>query len=113
MAIFAVGASGHDRNVSESAVVIVVEQHAGLRVHGNIDVRPPVVVKIIGDGRNRIAGTGLQDSRLLRDIRKCAVAIVVKEYVGIPRKTARTAHGRNALPLALRRIFFRRSVFRI
>ena len=64
VAIFAVGASGDDRDIGESAVVIVVEQNAGLRVDRDINVRPAVVVEIVGDRGDGIARAGLEDAGL-------------------------------------------------
>ena len=100
VAIFAVGAAGHDGDVGERAVVIVVKQDARLRVHSDINVGPAVVIEIVGDCRDRIARAGLQDAGLLRDIGKRSVAIVVIKNVGVAGKAARAAHDRNALPLA-------------
>ena len=66
VAVVAVGASGDDGDIGERAVVIVVEQHAGLRVDGDVNVGPAVVIEIVGDGGDGIARAGLQDARLSR-----------------------------------------------
>ena len=62
VAVVAVGASGDDGDVGECAVVIVSQQHAGLRIDGDVDVRPAVVVEIVGDRGDGVARAGLQDS---------------------------------------------------
>ena len=49
-------------DIGESAVVIVVEQHAGLGIDGDVDVGPAVVVEVIGDRGDGISRAGLQDS---------------------------------------------------
>ena len=85
MTIFAVGAAGDHRNISEGAIVIVVEQDAGFRIHGDINIRPAVVVKIIGDGSNGIARPGLEDSGFRTDVCKSAIPIVVEQNVGVSR----------------------------
>ena len=47
VAILAVGASRHHGDVGESAVVVVVEQDAGLGVHRDVNIRPAVVIEIV------------------------------------------------------------------
>ncbi len=113
MPVLAVGAPRNYRDVGERAIVVVVKQHAGLRVHRHINIGPAIVVEIIRDGCDGISRARLQDSGLLGDIRKSSVAVVVIENVGVARQATRAAHGGNSLPLALRRILFRRSFFRI
>ena len=76
VAIFAVSASGHDGDVGESAVVVVAEQDAGLGIDRDVNVRPAVVIEIVGDGRDGVARAGFEDAGFLGDVGKCAVAIV-------------------------------------
>ena len=83
VAILAIGAAGYHRDIGESAVVVVVEQDAGLRVHGHINIRPSVVIEIIRDRGNGIPGTGLQDARLLGDVSKSSISVVVIKNVCI------------------------------
>src|ERR1700744_2273626 len=83
--------------------MIVLKQNAGFGVHGNVNVRPPIVVEIIRHGSYRIPWTGFKNPCLLRYVRKRSVAIVVVENVGIGGKTARAAHDGDALPLAVMR----------
>src|SRR5580704_5734745 len=113
MAIFAVRAASDHRDVRERAVVIVVEKNAGLRIDGDINIRPAIVIEIIGNGRNRIARAWLHDARLYGDVRESSIAVVVIEQIGVPGKATRTAHGGNAFPLANGRLGRRWSYFRI
>ena len=101
VAVFAVGASGDDGDIGESSVVIVVEQDAGFRVHRDINIRPAVVVEIVGDRGNGVTRAGLQDACLLGHVGERSVAVVVIENVGVAGKAARTAHHRDAFPLAV------------
>ena len=101
VAIFAVGATRDDGNIGERSVVIVVEQDAGLRVHRHINIRPAIVIEIIGDRGNRIARAGLENAGFLRDIGKRSVAVVVIKNVGVAGQSARAAHHRDAFPLAV------------
>jgi hypothetical protein len=50
------------RHISEGAVVIVSKQNAGLRIHGDVNVRPSIVVEIVGHRSDGIFWSGLQDS---------------------------------------------------
>ena len=104
MAVVVVGAAGHHGDIGECAVVIVVEENAGLRVHGDINVRPAVVVEIIGNGGDGVSRARLQNAGFLGNVGESSVAIVVVEDVGVAGKAARPAHNRNALPLARRRV---------
>src|SRR6266550_4430570 len=60
VAILAVGAAGDHRDIGESAVVVVVEEDAGFGVHGDINIGPAVIIKIIGDGSDGIPRAGLR-----------------------------------------------------
>ena len=113
VAILAVRAAGDHRDVRKRAVVIVVKENAGLRIDGHIDIRPAVIVEIVGNGRDGIARTWLQDPGLLGDVSKSSVAVVVIQEISVSGKTARPAHRGNALPLANGRLGWRRSFFRI
>ena len=86
VAIVAVGASGDHGDIGECAVVVVVEQDAGLRIHRDVNIRPAVVVKIVGDGGDGVARAGLEDAGLFGDVGKSAVAIVVIKNVGVARR---------------------------
>src|SRR5207249_9115821 len=78
VAVLAVGAAGDDRDIGESTVVVVVEEHTGFGIHGDIYIGPAVIIKIIGDGCDGILRAGLDDSGLRGDIRKGAVVVVVE-----------------------------------
>src|SRR5438132_411050 len=84
MAIRAISTSGDDCNVGEGSIMIVAEEHAGLRVDGYIDVRPAIIIKVIGDRCDRIARPRLQDACLLADIRESPISVVVKQNVVSP-----------------------------
>src|SRR5207302_2182572 len=62
MTILAVGTAGYNRDISAGAVVIVTAQHARLRLHGHINVRPAVVIEIVRDCGNGISRARLQDA---------------------------------------------------
>src|SRR5208337_3208872 len=84
----------------ECTVVVVLEQNAGLGIDRYINVGPSIVVEIVRDRGDGISWPRLQDPGLLRNIRECAVSIVVVQDVRIAGKSARATHGRHALPLA-------------
>ena len=92
--------------------MIVVEQNAGLRIDRDINIRPAVVVEIVGDRSDRVSWAGFENAGFLGDIGESSVAVVVVKDIGVAGESARTAHHRDALPLAdrLRRRFgsFRR-----
>src|SRR6266478_10044544 len=104
MAAIAVGATSHYSDIGESAVMIVLEENAWLRIYSNINIRPPIVIEIIRDRGDGVPRARLQNSRLLRNISKSAVSIVVIEDVRVARKATRSAHDRYALPLTIVRI---------
>src|SRR5438045_3345170 len=97
VAILAVGAAGDHRDIGESAVVVVVEEDAGLGIHGDINIGPAVIIKIIGDGSDGIPRAGLEDSGLRGDIGKGAVAVVVKKNVVFAEQTAQIVQSINAI----------------
>ena len=101
MTAVAVGAIGHDGDIGKCAVMVVLKQDAGLGIDGDIDIRPAIVVEVIGDGSDGIARAGLENAGLLRNVGEGPIAIVVIEDVGVRRKTARAAHDGYALPLAV------------
>src|SRR5206468_11777896 len=86
MAAIAVGATSHYSDISESAVMIVLEENAWLRVYSNINIRPPIVIEVIRDRRNGVPRARFQNARLLRNIGKSAVSIVAIENVRVAGK---------------------------
>ena len=100
VSIVVVGASGHDGDVGECAVVVVLEEDAGLGVDGDVDVGPSIVVKVVGDGGDGVARAGLEDAAFFRDVGECAVAVVVEEEIGVGGEASWAAHDGDALPLA-------------
>src|SRR5580704_178261 len=58
MAAIAVGATGHYSDIGESAIMIVLEENARLRVDSNINIRPPIVIEVVRD-----RGDGVPRSR--------------------------------------------------
>src|SRR5205814_7920669 len=100
VAVVAVGATGERGNVRECAVVIVLKKHAGLRVDGDVNVGPAVVVEIVGDGGDGIAAARLEDAGFFRDVGERAVAVVAIENVVVAGDAARAAHDGNAFPVA-------------
>jgi len=103
VAIVAVGAAGYDSDIGECAVVIVLEKDAGLRIYGDVDVWPAVVIEIVGDRSDGVAAAGFKDAGFFGDVGERAVAVVAIEDVGIACEAARATHDGNAFPLAERR----------
>ena len=58
MSVVAVGHTSEDGEVAERAVVIVAKENAGLRIDGNVDIWPAVVIEIIRDGGDGVAWAG-------------------------------------------------------
>ena len=102
VASLAVGAACDNADVGECAVVIVVEEDAGLRVNSDVNVGPSVVVEVIRHRGDGITRAGLEDARLFRNIRKSPIAVVVIKKVRVAGKPARAAHDRDPFPLARR-----------
>src|SRR5208283_3519202 len=100
VAVFVVSATRAHGDVGKSAVVVVVEQDARLGIHRDVNVGPTIVIEVVGDGGDRIARSGFQDSGFFGDVGKGAVAVVVEEIVGVTGKPARAAHYGNPFPLA-------------
>src|SRR5277367_819846 len=48
VAILAIRAAGDHRDIRKGAVVIVMKKNAGLRIDSDINIRPAVIVEIIG-----------------------------------------------------------------
>src|SRR5262249_3995755 len=88
----------------ERAVVVVAEQNAGLGIDGDINVRPPIVVKVISHGGDGVARPRLEDARLLGNVSKGAVPIVVVEQVRAAGQPARATHYRQSFPLTVARL---------
>ena len=80
--IGSVGYALLDRDVGESAVVVVVIQIAFHLIVGDVDVRPAIIV-VVAHGHSHSASSGIGDSGFFGNIGKRAVAIVVKQAVGI------------------------------
>src|SRR5438034_84477 len=98
--ILVVGGAGYLSNIGERAIVVVVEQYARFGIHGHKNIRPAVVIKIVGDSGDRISRAGFQNACLFGNVRERAVAIVVEEDVCVPGKTPGAAHDRDTFPLA-------------
>src|SRR5205807_2678720 len=84
VAIFTVSTAGDNAYVGEGAVVIVVEEDAGLRINGDVNVGPAIVVEIVGDRGDGIARAGLENTGFFRGVGKRAIAVVVEENVVAP-----------------------------
>ena len=97
------GGAAHQANVGERAIVVVVEHDASFGIDSHVDVRPAVVIEIVGDGADGIARARLLDAGLLGDVGESAIAVIVVENVGAARQAARSAQNRNPLPHASRR----------
>src|SRR5258708_28007654 len=86
----------------EGSVVIIVIKKICRCITGNINIRPAVVVEIRGQRREPITPRSLANSRVLRDIRKRAVTVIVVQRVSTHFESARPAHHIDPLPLAPR-----------
>src|SRR5215472_5796905 len=104
LAVLVVRAPSHDRDVRKGAVVVVAEQYAGLGIDGDINVGPPVVVKIIGHSSDRVARPRLENARFLGNVREGAVPVVVVKHVRAAGQPARATHYGQPLPLAVARL---------
>src|SRR6266704_1847201 len=113
VAILAVRAAGDHGDIRERSIVIVVKENAGFGIHGDINIGPAIIIKIIGDRGDGIPRPGLEDSRLRADVGKGAVAVVVEENVGVAGSTTRAAHDGDAFPLALGGLGLGGSFFRV
>src|SRR5882757_6158317 len=113
MSVVTVSATRHDCDIGERAIMVVLEQDARCRVHGNINIRPPIIVEVVRNSGNRIPRARLENSRLLRNVGKCAVTVVAIEKIRITIKPPWTTHDRHALPLAKLCVVCRRNRLRI
>ena len=93
--------------------MVVLEEDARLRINGHVDVRPSVVIEVVGNRRDGVTRPGFQDTRALRDVGKGPVAVVVIQEVGVAWESARPAHYGYALPLAEMRAIDRGIILRV
>ncbi len=100
VAVVAVRAAGDDGDIRERSIVIVLQKDAGLRIDGDVDVGPAVVIKIVRNCGDGVAATGFEDAGSFGNIGERAVTIVAIEDVGVAGEATRAAHDRNAFPLA-------------
>src|SRR5256885_5540447 len=87
MAVVAICAAGQNCDVRKCAVAIVLKKNAGLRIHGNINVRPAVIVEIVGDRGNGIAASRFQNAGFFGNVGKSAVAVIAIKNVGVAGQT--------------------------
>ena len=85
----------------ERPVAAIVIQQTGCHVASHIDVRPAIVVEIGSHNAQSISPARFENARLLGDVGKGAVPIVVEQGVPAFRQTAGTAHHRQPLPDAI------------
>src|SRR2546425_10566760 len=90
------GAAGLDGDVRERAVLFVLIERAGLRVVGDVDVGPAVVVEIGGENAEAEGAVGLQNTRGFGDIGEGAIAVVVIEDIFAARQAGRAAGDHDA-----------------
>src|ERR1700750_390428 len=76
---------------NESAIVLVAKEQARRGIAGNVDVRPPVIVKISGDDRQTVSCAGLFDAGFFAYLAERAVSVVAVERVRAILQTARSA----------------------
>ena len=92
VAIFAIRAPRDHSYIRKCAVVIVVKKNARLRIDRHINIRPAVIVEIVGNGRNGIARAWFQDAGFFGNVGKSSVAVVVIQKISVSRKAARPTH---------------------
>src|SRR4029077_4603752 len=100
-AVFVVGDTGSNANLLESLSTKVVVVQAGGRIAGHEDVRPPVVVKVSGQGGEPVVVLGAGDVNAVGNVGKVPVPVVFIKRHGLRRQPSRAAQNGTPLPLAL------------
>ena len=49
MAAIAISATSHDCNIGERAIMVVLEENARLRIYRDINIRPSIIIEVVGD----------------------------------------------------------------
>src|SRR6266853_1262893 len=84
--------TGQIADIFKSAVVTIPIEIARNRIVGNRQIDPAVIVHVGKNRRKAVVALRIRDARLLADVRKSAVAIIVKQMVALSGKTTRTTH---------------------
>src|SRR3954470_337666 len=100
--VFIKGASGGHGNLAESSILVVVIKQTGSCIARNVDVRPPIIIKVGCGHAHAVRSRGppslayeflqgnaarIRHARALRYIFECPIPAVVIENIGAARKT--------------------------
>ena len=101
LAVVVQGDAGDEAIFLECSVPLVVIEQARRGITGDIEVGISVVVEVRRHDREPITASRLADAACTRNIGKPALAFVVKQVIACKGEPSRTAHHRQALPLAV------------
>ena len=87
--------SPHDGLFREGAVTLVDEERRGRLIPNHVNVRPPVVVDVLGQDGERVVAGRPGDPGLHRHVFKRPVALVVVQQVGFEREPTGSAVDRH------------------
>ncbi len=104
VAVAAHGHSAHQTLFAESAVMIIQQQQTWGLVTGHKDVLPAVFIGVEGHRRKSVRTAQRPNPRLLRNVRKGAVAVIAVERVGGESEPARAAICRHTFEAAIRHV---------
>ena len=88
--------AGEQSHLLEGAIVFVVIKKIGTGVIRHIEIRPAIVVVVGPDTLHSVTAFGIVYSGFFGNIFKGPVSPVVKEEIGLPGKTSRTALHQNS-----------------
>ena len=98
--VLAHGDAHRKRDVLERAVFLILIQEIRRRIVGHVQIGPPVGVVVEPRDAEPEVRARIGDARLRADLGEAAVAVVVKQQVGLALQAARTALDGNAAILA-------------
>src|SRR6266567_4650782 len=98
-AVGAVGCAGLSANFRESALAIIVVEHAGRGIVGDVKIEAAVAVVVEPDDAQSVIGVRI-NVQLFSDVTKSAVAVVVIKAVASTSQATRPARNRDSSILA-------------
>ena len=102
--LHAVGIQGQtalDAFLGKRPVVIVMEEQRRRGITSQVDIRPPVVIKVGCNGRESKGRTRLPDSGFLRNILERPIPAIAIQKLAAGTETARTARRRHTFPVTV------------